>query len=307
MESTDNIQKIVMSAQQGEVVAWNFLFRKHYPWMYATALHICGNSPAAKDAVQETLINAYLKLQQLKDINALAGWLKTSLLRYCHRNMHAHSLHTCEHFYSFESSHLWDDELNKKLDWYEQQTRLYNTLACLPDILKSVLLLRYFSNFNSYEQIAAILCIPVGTVRSRLNQVKQKMMKHWQESSADNDNAFRQVKEWNDLYTVYFGNVFTSLHYREKLIGHFDKNLHLVFTSGKSVFGRTMVEQQIEEDILYGNSFSGLQVTSSGNISIVEVHNNNPAEYPDRCPDSSVFVLQRIGNKIVHLHLHHSR
>ena len=152
--------------------------------MYATALRICGNSPAAKDAVQETFVNAYLKLQQLKDTNAFAGWLKTSLVRYCHRNMHEHSLPSCENGIRLNLRHLWDDELNKKLDWYEQQTKLYNTLACLPDTLQSVLLLRYFSNFNSYEQIAAILCIPVGTVRSRLNQVKQQMMKRWLESNA---------------------------------------------------------------------------------------------------------------------------
>ena len=306
MKSADDTQKIIVSAQQGEAVAWNFLFRKHYPWMYATALQICGNSPSAKDAVQETLVNAYLKIQQLKDTNAFAGWLKTSLVRYCRRIRQEHALPTQTDCCLIESAYLWDDELNRKHDWYEQQTKLYNTLACLPDILQSVLLLRYFSSFNSYEQIAAILCIPVGTVRSRLNQVKQKMMEHWVECD-DNDKAFRQVNEWNDLYTVYFDNIYTSLHYREKLIEHCDKNLQLVFTSGKTVFGRKMMEQQIEDDILYGNSFGSLQVMSSGNISIIEVNNINPAEYPDRCPDSTVFVLHRTGNKTTRLHLHNSR
>jgi len=306
MKSLDDIQKLVLSAQNGEAVAWNALFRKHYPWMYATALQICGNIPAAKDAVQETLVNAYLKLQQLKDLNAFAGWLKTSLVRYCRRNKQEHSV-SYEQYQLKKTQQPWEDELNRKLDWYAQQARLYNTLARLPDILQSVLLLRYYSNFNSYEQIASILCIPVGTVRSRLNQVKQKMMEHWQDSSDDNDKDFRQVKEWNDLYTVYFDNVYTSLHYREKLIAHFDRNLHLVFTSGKVVCGRRMVEQQIEEDILYGNSFAGLQVMSSGNISVVEVNNVNPAEYPDRCPDSTIFVLQRTGNKATRLHLHNFR
>lgn len=306
MKSTDDLHKIVLAAQKGEAAAWNFLFKKHYPWMYATALQLCGNTPEAKDAVQETFVNAYLKLQQLKDFNAFAGWLKTSLVRYCYRSMHRY-LPTGQNLYLMESTQLWEDTISKKLDWYEQQTKLYNALACLPDSLQSVLLLRYFSNFNSYEEIAAILCIPVGTVRSRLNQVKQKMMKHWQESSADNDNTFKQVNEWNDLYHSYFGNVYTSLYYREKLIEHFDKNLYLVFTSGKTVVGRRKVEQQIEADIVYGNSFAGLQITSSGNISIVEVHNVNPVEYPDRCPDSTVFVLYRTGDKTTRLHLHHSR
>lgn len=300
------MQEFVKAARAGDTSAWNSLFRQHYPWMYATALHICGNSPAAKDVVQETFVNAYLKLHQLKDINAFAGWLKTSLIHYCYRNKHRDLLHTCQDFSSISSPSLLDDEINKKLDKYEQQTKLYDTLRRLPNILQSVLLLRYFSDFNSYEQIAAILCIPVGTVRSRLNQAKEKMMKHWQQSNADDDSAFKQVQEWNDLYTACFANVYTSIHYREKLIGHLDKNLHLVFTSGKTVFGRKMVEQQIEEDLLYGNRFAGLQVMSSGNISIVEVHNINAAEFPNRCPDSTVFVLHRAGNKTTRLHLHHS-
>ena len=300
------MQEFVKAAGAGDTSAWNFLFRQHYPWMYATALHICGNRPAAKDVVQETFVNAFLKLHQLKDINAFAGWLKTSLIHYCYRNKQRDLLHICEDLSSIESFRLLDDEINKKLDKYEQQTKLYDILASLPGTLQSVLLLRYFSDFNSYEQIAAILCIPVGTVRSRLNQAKEKMMKYWQQSNADDDNIFRQVQEWNDLYYTCFANVYTSLSYREKLIGHFDKNLHLVFSSGKTVFGRKMVEQQIEEDLLYGNSFACLQVMSSGDISIVEVHNINSAGYPNRCPASTVFVLHRINNKTNRLHLHHS-
>jgi RNA polymerase sigma-70 factor (ECF subfamily) len=306
MKSADNIQKAVKAAQNGEAVAWNFLFHQYYPWMYATALNICGNNFAARDAVQETFVNAYLKLHQLKDVHAFAGWLKTSLIRYCCRSRDRRLLHAGEHFSPAELNCLWNDEINEKLDWYEQQTKIYNILSCLPDILQAVLLLRYFSGFNSYEQIAAVLCIPVGTVRSRLSQAKQKMMLHWLESSADNDKSFRQVQEWNDFYNTYFGNVYTSLPCREKLINHFDKNLHLVFTSGITVFGRRVVEQQIEEDILYGNSFWGLQVMTSGNISIVEAHNSNSPEYPGRCPDSTIFVLYRTGNKTTRLRLHHS-
>lgn len=306
MEFLTDTYKNVIAAQNGEAVAWNFLFRQYYPWMYATALQICGNNAAAKDAVQETFVTAWLKLHQLKDIHAFGGWLKTSLVRYCHRSARRRSLRAGEYFSAAELTSLWHDEISEKLDRHEQQIRIYNTLSNLPDILQTVVLLRYFSRFNSYEQIAAVLCIPVGTVRSRLSQAKQKMVLHWLESSADNDKMFRRVQEWNHLYNAYFGNVYTSLHYREKLISHFDKDLHLVFTSGITVFSRKMVEQQIEDDLLYGNSFRDLQVMSSGNISIVETHNSNSPGYPDRCPDSTVFVLQRTGNKTTRLRLHHS-
>ena len=36
-------------------------------------------------------------------------------------------------------------------------------------------MLRYFGSYASYEEISAILGVPVGTVKSRLNQVKVKL------------------------------------------------------------------------------------------------------------------------------------
>ena len=73
-------QEFIKAAMAGDVSAWNILYRQHAPWLYATALGICGNSPEAKDAVQDTLIQAYLKLQQLKNPNAFTAWLKKMLL-----------------------------------------------------------------------------------------------------------------------------------------------------------------------------------------------------------------------------------
>jgi RNA polymerase sigma-70 factor (ECF subfamily) len=299
------MQQFIKAAQAGDVAAWNFLYRQHYPWMYATALRICGNSPAARDAVQETFITAYLKLPQLKDATAFSGWLKTILLRLCRRSLQPRFIHT-GYPASLENNRICDDEISRKMDRYEQLSRTYDSLSCLSDALQSVLLLRYFTSWSSYEEMAAILCIPVGTVRSRLNQAKQKLTGYWSRTDNDNDSAFRKATAWNSLYNDYFGHVYTSLPYREKLIGHFDKDLRLVFSSGKTAVGRCIVQRLIEEDMLYGNCFAGLEVASSGNISIVECRNMNADAYPDRCPDSTVFVLCRSGNVVTQLNLHHA-
>lgn len=300
------MEELVKAARTGDAVAWNSLFNHHFPWMYATALHICGNNAAAKDAVQETFVNAYLKLHQLRDVSAFPGWLKKGLTRHCFRTMRDAHLHNAASLSSIGQSPRWNDEINTDIDSYGQQARIYRALACLPDTLQSVLLLRYFSIYNSYEQIAIVLCIPVGTVRSRLNQARKKLVTSWQQSSGDNDTALREVQEWNGLYHTWFGHVYTSSQDRERLIEHFDKNLQLVFSSGKSACGRKVVEQQIEEDLLYGNRFTDLQVMTSGNLSIVEARNINSPDYPNRCPAGTVFVLRRTGDKTTWLRLHHS-
>jgi len=299
------MEEFVKAAQSGDIASWNILYRQHEPWLYARALRICGNSPAAKDAVQDTFIQAYLKLQQLKDAATFPGWLKRILIRNCYRSLHRKNL-TNEPV-SFYPENVCEDELNDKLDFYAQQAKIYNTLSCLTETLQSVLLLRYFSAWQSYEQISKVLCIPIGTVRSRLSEAKQKMLEHWMKTNEDNEKAFQVVKEWNHFYSVQFSTVHTSLNSREKLLQHLDKNLQLIFTSGNSVYGRRFIEKEIEDDLIYGSCFDKIEVMSSGYLSIVEVSNFNSKEYPDRCPDKGIFLLYRNKNKVRRLNFHNSK
>lgn len=298
------MQQFVKAAKAGDTSAWNILYRQHEPWLYATALRICGNCPSAKDAVQDTFIQAYLKLQQLKNTAAFSGWLKTTLLRNCYRYIQPEYL--CNDSTLLEVENC-EDEINNKLDLYAQQTKIYNTLACLTETLQSVLLLRNFSSWQSYEQIAKILCIPIGTVRSRLSEAKQKMMELWRKTNADSEKALQEVKEWNNFYSAQFATVHTSLTAREKLLQHFDKNLQLSFTSGNTVFGRGFIEKEIEDDLHYGSCFDEIEVMSSGCLSIVEVCNINSKEYPYRCPEKGIFVLYRKKNKVSKLNFHNSK
>lgn len=298
------MQEFIKAAKAGDSSAWSMLYSQHKPWLYATALRICGNDPVAKDAVQDTFIQAFLKLSQLKDLTAFAGWLKTILVRNCYRNKQQKIV--CDiSSVGFDPGDYWEDEINKQLDLYAGQSQLYDALGNLSDSLQSVLLLRYFSSWQSYEQIAKILCVPVGTVRSRLNQAKQKMAERWLQNN-DDDKALNEAREWDSIYHGYFENMYNSLSCRERFINHIDKNLQLIFTSGKTDYGTEPLKRMIEEDITYGIRLSNIQVMSSGAISIVEMQNINPAEHPDHCPESGVIVLYRNKNKVVKLNLHNS-
>ena len=108
----------------GDQAAWNALYRKHYSWLYATALSICRNSDTAKDMAQETFTQAYLKIDQLKDPVAFAGWLKTILIRSCYRNMRPAFSNTSENRVPMESLKLSEDEINDKMDGRSRQHQI---------------------------------------------------------------------------------------------------------------------------------------------------------------------------------------
>ena len=66
-------------------------------------------------------------------------------------------------------------EVDEALEQSALRNWLWTTLEELPDDLRATVMLRYFTRHTTYSEIAAILGIPVGTVRSRLNQAKRRL------------------------------------------------------------------------------------------------------------------------------------
>ena len=293
---------LVHAAQQGEAVAWNALYELHYPWLYATALRICGNTPAAKDAVQDTLLTGYLKLSQLKDLNAFAGWLKTILLNICYRNRNKADNHI--NTFTAKNNFSWQNEFERKQDILFTQNRLFETVYKLPEVLRSVVLLRYYSKYQSYQEMATLLGIPVGTVRSRLNQARQKINEHWTKCEDPSDKSWKHACEWNHFYEHIFCRSLREV--RNEFIGHLQTDVSITFTSGKRGIGSTLIEKGINEDIEYGTNYLIQKIATCGSISIIEGLNDNPPEYPNRCPVSTIFVLYRNNDKVQKFVLHNS-
>ncbi|MDQ7850936.1 MAG: sigma-70 family RNA polymerase sigma factor, partial [Armatimonadota bacterium] len=57
---------------------------------------------------------------------------------------------------------------------------VWQALSGLGEDLRAAVMLRYFSSYRSYEEIALILGVPVGTVRSRLATAKDQLLRHLQ-------------------------------------------------------------------------------------------------------------------------------
>jgi RNA polymerase sigma-70 factor (ECF subfamily) len=69
------------------------------------------------------------------------------------------------------------EELQKS----ETASRVGQIIADMPDNLREILLLAYFQRF-SYKQMAEILGIPIGTVKSRLHTAVGRFAKEWKAS-----------------------------------------------------------------------------------------------------------------------------
>jgi RNA polymerase sigma-70 factor (ECF subfamily) len=156
-------QHLVSGALSGDQTAWTSIYRKYYAQLYAIALRHCGNKEFVKDLVHDSFLQAFLNLEKLKEPEALPSWLTRILINRCY------------HFRSKSLQHISIDEVEdyiadgdegRLLIESQNQIITNEAIGSLPEKLRVVVMLRYFTRFESYRTIADVLAIPIGTVRS---------------------------------------------------------------------------------------------------------------------------------------------
>ena len=117
------------------------------------------------------------------------------------------------------------------------------------------------------------------------------------------DKALMESKKWTAYYSHLWQNLYDDHRIRKELLDQFHPSMHIRFTSGRTAKGIEKLEKEVYEDLHYGSRFAIREICGSGNISVIEGVNINSAEYPDRCPASSVFVTFRGESKIETFHI----
>lgn len=197
-----------------------------------------------------------------------------------------------------------EEKPEHKLDSVLNEDQLHAALKKLPETFRAPLLLRYFSGFPAYNQIAAILSLPIGTVRSRLNEAKLKLAKKWEQPVDSALDAAKERDEWNSFYFDTFSGIHDHDGCKNKFMEHLHKNVELVYPNGKSNTGSWVFEKMIMDDRDAGSWLKPSNVVSSGNISIIETNHFNSPEHPHHCPAHSVLVLQRNNREVSKMNLY---
>ena len=150
------------------------LLAENAPLAYRVAMGVLRNPAEAEDVAQEALLRAYRKFDRLRDAQRFgAGWCASAFVwRSIVRVRRGGA----------RSATLWArPELRPPLPSVEEiaasrqfEERLRNALEELPDRLRLVILLTAMEG-HSMEQVAALLDVPVGTVKSRLFAARKRL------------------------------------------------------------------------------------------------------------------------------------
>jgi len=174
----------------GEEAAFREIVNRYKNGLYAFLRHFLNQQDLIEDVFQETFLQLFTSLESFDTNRPLRPWLFTiaankakDALRKQQRTATIPIGPIAE---SQEMS--FDDVLNiltsdstvayDKLEKTETALRVREIIANMPENLREILILAYFNKF-SYKQMAQMLSIPIGTVKSRLHTAVGRFAKEW--------------------------------------------------------------------------------------------------------------------------------
>jgi RNA polymerase sigma-70 factor (ECF subfamily) len=177
----------------GDQQAFALIFDQYKNLVYKTAYLILNDAHEADDALQETFLKAYHALGRYQsDKGAFSTWLYRITVNQC-RNQQRQK----EGIFRFLNTNKASDETEQSSPSPEfelgEEQALHQALARLSPKLRVVIILRYFLDL-SYAEIAQILGLPLGTVKSRLNMALKTVGEALQAESLENLHTPRGLK-----------------------------------------------------------------------------------------------------------------
>ena len=136
--------------------------------LYKVAIAILKNDDDACDAIQEALLSAYKNFNSLREPQFFNTWVTRILINKCYDIINKNKK------IAFLNKELELDENASYYDRYKEESIVENVLNQIDSDLKTVTLLYYYNEFQ-VDEIAEILNIPVGTVKSRLSRAREKI------------------------------------------------------------------------------------------------------------------------------------
>ena len=180
---------LVKRVQRGDKTAFDLLVRKYQHKVVKLVLRYVRNPAEAEDIAQEAFIKAYRALPQFRGDSAFYTWMYRIAINTAKNSLASRDRSPIAYDLDLtdpEESHsvqtrLQDPDTPEGMALTEEIRGIVNSaIESLPEELKTAIVLRELDGL-SYEEIAAAMECPVGTVRSRIFRAREAIDKRLRE------------------------------------------------------------------------------------------------------------------------------
>jgi RNA polymerase sigma-70 factor (ECF subfamily) len=181
-----NEAELVRRAQRGETRAFSTLVTEHQQFVYNLALRSLGDAREAEDVAQEAFVRAWQALPQFRGQARFQTWLYRIVVNLCFTRLPRlrRELAALSEEEALDlPSESWSDPA-ADVEQAEQRAFLFRQIEALPESYRLLVTLR-FQQELSYEEIASIVNLPLGTVKIGIFRARQRLREAWQAYSGE--------------------------------------------------------------------------------------------------------------------------
>lgn len=160
-----DLECLVRRAKRHDPDAFTELMESQKYVFYKTARAILSNDEDATDAIQETILTCWEKLEGLKEDRFFRTWVTRILINKCYDILRTNQ--KVIYMEDYPEIPTWEEE--NPAEWKEM-------LSVLEEDYRLVVTLYYAQGFKTKE-IARILGMPDSTVRTKLSRAREQLKK----------------------------------------------------------------------------------------------------------------------------------
>ncbi len=183
----------IARVKEGEPLAFSELVSSFQDMAVGYGYSILGDFHLAEDAAQEAFLDAYRHLGDLREPLAFPSWLRRIVFKHCDRRTRKRSprMVSFEEVSETRSNAPSPEDIAER---NEMTDRLTDALHQIPEKQRAVLVLHYMSG-HSLAELSAFLNAPVGTIKKRLYDGREKLREILTDELADGLRSRRPSRD----------------------------------------------------------------------------------------------------------------
>ena len=173
--TTENIsdKELLERCCSGNSSGYSLVYGRYSKAVFNSIYRIVNDREDAEDILQEVFVKAFSEIRSLKNVESFGGWIKRIAINQSLNFLRKKKIYFTE-IDDDKMLDVNDDELEEKLAMESRVKELQNIIAEFPPQTRTIVNLFLFEEMPQ-EDIAKLLNIPHGTVRSYYHRAKKKI------------------------------------------------------------------------------------------------------------------------------------
>lgn len=173
--TTENIsdKELLERCRSGDNVGYSLLYQRYSKSVFNSIFRLVNERQEAEDILQEVFLKAFSEIKSLKNSESFGGWIKRIAINHSLNFLRKRKIYFTE-IEDDKMLDIQDDEWKETLKKESRVQELQNAIDELPLQTRTIVNLFLFEEMPQ-EEIAKVLDIPPGTVRSYYHRAKKKI------------------------------------------------------------------------------------------------------------------------------------